>query len=201
MAISFQYNKTSLQQLDKQLKIREKTLPTIKSKESALRMEVKKTKYEVSQLAEEYENKITSFSNMYGLWNEFDNTLLTIKDVKLESKKIAGVSIPILWEIVFDVNDFLMMNNPLWFYDGMSILKEIAEISIKKEVAQRKLELLEYSRRKTTQKVNLYEKIQIPGFQEAIIKIKRYLEDEENLSKSAQKIVKQRNKKEDMNHD
>ena len=34
MAIKFQYNKTSLQQLEKQLKMRERSLPTIKSKES-----------------------------------------------------------------------------------------------------------------------------------------------------------------------
>jgi V/A-type H+-transporting ATPase subunit D len=32
--------------------------------------------------------------------------------------------------------------------------------------------------------------VQIPGFQDAIRKIKRFLEDEDNLSKSAQKIVK-----------
>ena len=43
-----------------------------------------------------------------------------------------------------------------------------------------------------TQKVNLYEKVQIPGYEDAIRKIKRFMEDEENLSKSAQKIVKTR---------
>ena len=48
MAIKFQYNKTSLQQLEKQLKMRERSLPTIKSKESALRIEVKRTKDAVS---------------------------------------------------------------------------------------------------------------------------------------------------------
>ena len=42
MAIKFQYNKTSLQQLEKQLKVRVRTLPIIKNKESALRMEVKR---------------------------------------------------------------------------------------------------------------------------------------------------------------
>ena len=35
MAIKFQYNKTSLQQLEKQLKVRVRTLPIIKNKESA----------------------------------------------------------------------------------------------------------------------------------------------------------------------
>ena len=51
---------------------------------------------------------------------------------------------------------------------------------------------MEFARKKTTQKVNLYEKVQIPGYKEAILKIKRFMEDEENLSKSSQKIVKSR---------
>jgi V/A-type H+-transporting ATPase subunit D len=54
---------------------------------------------------------------------------------------------------------------------------------------------LEYARKKTTQKVNLYEKVQIPAYQEAISKIKRFLEDEENLSKAAQKIMKRKSEK------
>ena len=41
-----------------------------------------------------------------------------------------------------------------------------------------------------SQKVNLFEKVQIPGYQEAVRKIKRFMEDEENLSKSSQKILK-----------
>lgn len=49
MAIKFQYNKTSLQQLEKQLKMRERSLPTIKSKESALRIEVKRVQTQVSK--------------------------------------------------------------------------------------------------------------------------------------------------------
>ena len=44
MAITFQYNKTSLQGLEKNLKMRVRALPTIKNKESALRVEVKKAR-------------------------------------------------------------------------------------------------------------------------------------------------------------
>ena len=44
MAIKFQFNKTSLNNLNKQLKVREKALPTLKNKESALRYEVKLAK-------------------------------------------------------------------------------------------------------------------------------------------------------------
>ena len=41
MAIKFQYNKTSLGEMRKKLQMRQRALPTIKSKESALRLEVK----------------------------------------------------------------------------------------------------------------------------------------------------------------
>ena len=52
MAITFQYNKTSLQGLEKQLKVRVRALPTIKNKESALRLEVKRAKDDAKALDE-----------------------------------------------------------------------------------------------------------------------------------------------------
>ncbi|MEG0994036.1 MAG: V-type ATP synthase subunit D, partial [Bacteroidales bacterium] len=36
---------------------------------------------------------------------------------------------------------------------------------------------------------------QIPGYQDAIRKIKRFMEDEENLSKSSQKIMRSQQEK------
>ena len=74
----------------------------------------------------------------------------------------------------------------------MQILKDLARLGIESEICSEKSRILDFSRKKTTQKVNLYEKVQIPGYNEAILKIKRYLEDEENLSKASQKIVKNR---------
>ena len=61
----------------------------------------------------------------------------------------------------------------------------------------RRMEGLDHARKKTTQKVNLYEKVQIPGYEAAILKIRRFLEDEENLSKSAQKIVKSKHEQQE----
>ena len=53
MAITYQFNKTSLQGLEKNLKMRQRTLPTLQSKESALRMEVKRAKDELKELEDE----------------------------------------------------------------------------------------------------------------------------------------------------
>ena len=50
MAIKFQFNKTSLNEINKQLKIRLLALPTLQNKESALRLEVKKAKKRSEEL-------------------------------------------------------------------------------------------------------------------------------------------------------
>ena len=189
MAIKFQYNKTSLQQLEKQLKMRERSLPTIKSKESALRIEVKRTKDEVNKLELQLE-EIQSYENMVALWNEFNPELISVKDVTLSTKKIAGVIVPLLDEIKFEIGHYSLFNAPAWYTDGIELLKKLARTGIEAEFSGMKLELLEHARKKTTQKVNLFEKVQIPGYKDAIRKVKRFMEDEESLSKSSQKIMR-----------
>ena len=190
MAIKFQYNKTSLQQLEKQLKMRVRTLPIIKNKESALRMEVKKCKAEVAALECRVEEQIGEYETMFALWSEFMPSIVGVKDVDMGVKKIAGVRVPVLNRVELKVEPFSMFNSPKWYYDGIALLRVLAQTAIEREFAQAKLNLLEFSRKKTTQKVNLFEKVQIPGYEDALRKIKRFMEDEENLSKSSQKILK-----------
>lgn len=190
--MKFQYNKTALQDLDKQLKVRVRALPTIKNKEAALRVEVKRAKDEAVVYDKNLSLKISEYEKFVRIWGEFDNTLLSVKELDLSVKKIAGVKVPMLNDIIFETKEFSLFNNPQWFLKGISILKELTTIAIEREILFRKSELLYSARKKTTQKVNLYEKVQIPGYEDAILKIKRFLEDEENLSKSSQKIVKNR---------
>jgi V/A-type H+-transporting ATPase subunit D len=198
MAIKFQYNKTELQRLKKQLEIRERALPTLKNKESALRMEVKKAKDKVESLENILQTTISQYDDSLRLWVEFDPELIGVEKVDLGVDKIAGVRTPVLKDIHFDVREFSLFVRPKWFLDGIEVLKQLTGIAIEKKIFQRKMELLDHARKKTTQKVNLYEKVQIPAYQDAIRKINRYLEDEENLSKAAQKIVKSRQQKESM---
>ena len=195
MAIKLQYNKTSLQQLEKQLKVRQRTLPIIKNKESALRMEVKRCKTEASEYEERLEKGIQAYEAMFALWNEFDASLLKVGEVHLSTKKIAGVRVPQLDNIEFEVKPYSLFTTPKWFADGIQLLKELASTAIEREFMVAKLNLLEHARKKTTQKVNLFEKVQIPGYQDALRKIKRFMEDEENLSKSSQKIMKSHQEK------
>ena len=194
--IKFQFNKTSLHELNKQLNVRTRALPTLKNKESALRAEVKRAKDRANELLEELNREMKSYDYMAGLWNEFEAGLVSVKNVEINIQKIAGVRIPELKEVLFDVREYNLFRSPFWYVDGIRILKNLAQIGIESEFYVEKMHLLDKARKKTTQKVNLYEKVQIPGYQEAIQKIKRFMEDEENLSKAGQKIVKNRQSEE-----
>ena len=197
MAIKFQYNKTSLGEMRKKLQMRQRALPTIKSKESALRLEVKKARDAAADAQEPLEAVLGRYEYMSALWGEFDPGLLTVKGVDLRMSKIAGVNVPVLGAVDFEEKDYDLFSSPVWYADGIALLKEVAQAGIESEVYMRRMEVLDHARKKTTQKVNLYEKVQIPGYEAAILKIRRFLEDEENLSKSAQKIVKSKHEQQE----
>ena len=192
MSLRFQYNKTSLHQLNKQLLIRLKALPTLKNKESALRVEVKRSKNKFAELEKKLEKLISGEDENMRMWNEFDPGLVREEKVTLSYKMIAGIKTPELDTLTFHVKDFFIFGSPKWYLDGIQVLKTLITLVIEKEIVKKKVEMLEYARKKTTQKVNLYEKVQIPAHKDAILKIKRFLEDEDNLAKASQKIVKNR---------
>ena len=197
MAIKFQYNKTSLTNLGKQLKVRRNALPTLKNKESALRVSVIAAKQESERYERAVGEALRQYDYLAALWNEFEPDLIRITDVQLTTVKVAGVKIPELGAIQYELKEFNAFTKPAWYADGVRILKSITELGIRAEIAEQRRRVLDYQRKKTTQKVNLYEKVQIPGYEEAIRKIKRYMEDEENLSKAASKIVKTRHAEEE----
>ncbi len=192
MALNLQYNKTFLQELNKGLKVRENALPTLVSKETALRLEVKRARAAVVELEAEYQKRLDSLAPFEQLWGELPLGLVELSESSIETGKVAGVKVPLLKKLELATVDFGPLGNPSWFGAGVEILRSLAELKAKTLLAQKKVAILEHARKKTTQKVNLYEKVQIPEYKEGILKIKRFMEDEENLAKSAQKILKSR---------
>ncbi|WCL49071.1 V-type ATP synthase subunit D [Leptospira sp. GIMC2001] len=195
MSIRYQLNKTSMQKLKKDLAVRVTALPTLKAKETALRSEIGKVKDLLEKSQSTFNEMIKSQETHSKIWMEYPS-VLTIQNINIETKNIAGVKVPRLSNIDFHIRDYSLFCNRAWIPSATKILEELSTESIRIDLIKKELEILNIARKKTTQKVNLYEKVQIPGFNEAIQKIKRYLEDEENLTRSAQKIIKAKKEKE-----
>jgi V/A-type H+-transporting ATPase subunit D len=156
-------------------------------------MEVKKARKTADDFECKLNARLTYSRSMMRLWAEFETGLVVLKNATYCTRTIAGVKIPELDVLEFELAQISQYHKPDWFLDGIDILEGLTRLGLQRDVSLRAMQLLEYARKKTTQKVNLYEKVQIPAYTDAMAKIKRFLEDEENLSKAAQKILKRKN--------
>ncbi len=190
MKLEIKYNKTVLREFQTKLKVRQKALPTLKNKEAALRAMVFETRKHLEEAVNALHVLLKRTDPWKKLWNEFDFALLKVSQVKVSRAKIAGILIPHFEGLEAEVKEFPLTLYPDWFSEGLPELQKLLEATGRREVLEERLQLLEQARKKATQKVNLYEKVQIPALESAIRQIKRYLEDEDNLSKASQKLLK-----------
>ncbi len=191
MALKFQYNKTTIQELNKQLSIRQKALPILKNKETALRLEVKKRQQELLKAEEQRSDLLTKMMHYVGIWGEFPK-ILFIDNLETHTMNVIGVKVAEVSEVVFKMADISWWNYPAWIPAGIELLKKAITLDIKIDLLELQITGLDNARKKTTQKVNLYEKVQIPEMEQALLKVKRFLEDKENIAKAGQKVMKNR---------
>ena len=189
MPFKFHYNKTTIQQFKKQLGIRQRALPILKNKETALRQEEKKCGKELKELLKRKDELDEQLKSFQGFWSQLPD-ILALNDRAIYTRKIVGVKVPEIKDITFSIAEISWWKYPPWVPSAIHMLKKSITLDIELEVKSQQIDLLKSARKKTTQKVNLYEKVQIPEYESAIMKIKRFLEDKENISKAAQKIVK-----------
>ena len=123
---------------------------------------------EAERLERELEAKMKEYDYLAALWNEFEPDLISISGLEMGTVKKAGVKCPELLAVNYELKPFNAFVKPAWYADGVRILEELTRLGLESEVSNQTKKILDYQRRKTTQKVNLYEKVQIPGYQEAI---------------------------------
>lgn len=192
--LKFQYNKTELQRLNYQLKLRVNALPILKNKETALRQSIKKMKNTIEEMVREEKKLLQEIDKFDSLWSVFVPRI-AIKKKEYKEVNIVGLKVSELIDMQFEVADQSYFYMGAWQFLAVETLKKLillqSQLDNKKEIANALINV----RKKTTQKVNLYEKVQIPGYEQAILKIKRFLEDRQTIQKAAQKIVKERQRR------
>lgn len=191
MQAKFAYNKSTIQSFQRQLNIRRKALPVLLRKETALRQVIKELKDEVANQRSRTEKLYRRLQTWEDIWNDF-TPLVQVEEIITERENVAGTRVSRLKAITFRQTPFNPRYEPAWMPAAIEALRKYIEQKIRLESLAEKLKTLELARKKTTQKVNLYEKVQIPEYEEAIRKIKRFLEDKENIATAAKKIAKNR---------
>jgi len=118
--------------------------------------------------------------------------LARIADVSLDHENIVGTRLPRLKTVKIEIRDYPLMGKPFWVDSAAQLLRQMLELQVQAQVAERRLDLLEQAVKTITQRVNLFDKVLIPQAQRNIKRIQIYLSDLETAAVVRSKIAKRK---------
>lgn len=122
--------------------------------------------------------------------------LVKVRAVKTGRSNIAGVEIPTFESIETDVKEIDAWATPAWVDDAVGATTQILSLQCERAIYEEQRRLVAAELQQTSQRVNLFEKVKIPGCKEAIRVIKIALGDEQTAAVTRGKIAKGRAPKE-----
>jgi len=198
MGRDYKLNKSELTRLKSNAKIYSQFLPVLKLKQEQLQIEQIRIKRIIINIKNKYilikENIFLNTSIFSDISNPYDIEKL-IKPIRVDiyTKSVAGINIPILKEIIINKCDIDTFMAPTWLLFIIPELRILVEKHIEINIIQKQYDLITKELKKSTQKVNLFEKILIPETQDAIKRIKIFLGDEEVAAVGRAKTAKNKN--------
>ena len=194
MAEKVKLNKSELTRLKQSQKTYGQFLPVLKLKQEQLQLEQIKLKRRYLEAKARYEKTLTSTNELLPLLNEtlsfYLVSLLKPLHIELVDRSIAGVKVKELVDIAFSDFKPSIFENPMWIADGLPKLRDAISAKIQFDIINKQYQLIAKELRKSTQKVNLFEKVLIPETKENIKKIKIALGDEQVAQVVRGKIAK-----------
>ena len=113
-------------------------------------------------------------------------------EVQVDEKNVAGVTIPVLREVMFSQVRYSLFGTPPWVDRALADLRERNRRQAVIDILQRQEQLLRSELTRIIQRVNLFEKIMIPQAREAIRRIRIKLGDEMTDAVGRSKIAKKK---------
>lgn len=113
-------------------------------------------------------------------------------EVLIDEKNIAGVTVPVLRQVVFAQVTYSLFGTPPWVDGALDDLRERERRQVALQVVEREERLLRAELTRIVQRVNLFEKIMIPHAREAIRRIRIKLGDEMTDAVGRSKIAKKK---------
>lgn len=186
-------SKSSLQQERNQLKLYERTLPSLDLKRRQLTVELAKARGELAETdraLEQLEAHIGEQLPMLANQEIQLSGLVEMTDFELVEENVVGVRLPLLQSIHCTVADYSMLAKPAWVDILVERLKDAAELHTRLQVAQERVRILAVQEKRVTQRVNLFDKILIPNAKQNIQRIQIYLGDAERAAVVRSKLAK-----------
>jgi V/A-type H+-transporting ATPase subunit D len=172
-------------------------LPTLQLKKQQLQMEMRNCQAQLKEVQQRekalYED-VNSWVAMFAPNGDIKmlKDIVQIIGIAKTSRNVAGVEVPVLKEVEFDIKEYSLFKTSLWFDDGVEIIKQLITLKAEKTIIEEQYRLIGIELRTTTQRVNLFEKVKIPECKENIRVIQIYLGDMNVAAVGRSKIAKKK---------
>jgi V/A-type H+-transporting ATPase subunit D len=120
--------------------------------------------------------------------------LVQIESVQIGEENVVGVKLPVLEKVITKMEEYSLLAKPHWVDAVADRLRQILELEIQIQVQTERVRRLDHAIRRTTQRVNLFDKVLIPGAQKHIQRIQIFLADTERAAVVRSKIAKGRHR-------
>ena len=118
--------------------------------------------------------------------------LVKVREVRTGTANIAGVAIPTFESVETDVRPVDPWATPAWVDSAVEATTQVLSLQCERAIFEEQRRLVQEELQKTSQRVNLFEKVKIPACKEAIRVIKIALGDEQTATVTRGKIAKSR---------
>ncbi|MGV6874870.1 V-type ATP synthase subunit D [Pseudochelatococcus sp. B33] len=123
--------------------------------------------------------------------------LVKVDAVHLGERNIAGVKVPVVDDVTVSIRPYGRFARPHWVDEVVRRLAAAARLRIEAEVAERAVGLIDRAVTRTTQRVNLFDKILIPQAERNIRRILVALGDNERAAVVGAKLAKRKRQQEE----
>lgn len=186
------YTKNELKARRDALKRFQLYLPTLQLKQQLLQTELRQLEARIRAKDDdvrELQDELEVWQRLFAEPIEYDR-YLRLDAVRESVGNIAGVAIPVLEELVFARSTPDLFASPAWLDDGLRILEQMIRLRVGSHFLRRQHRLIAEELSKTTQRINLFEKVKIPECREHIRAIRIFLGDQQTASVARAKIAK-----------
>lgn len=202
MADKILMNKNTLALLKNELKEYEGALSVFEMKEQQLKEAVQLAEQSVIRLNSEIEATNSVVYNWSAVINDQQvdlKQLVKLNAVKTRYKEVAGTTIEVFEEILFEKTEIDFFNTPLWVDSAEGVLIDQKTRSVMLDIEQRNMEALLEELAEARRMKNALKEVFIPETSQQIRKIEIYLGDVERLAIGCAKLVKKKKELKKMN--
>lgn len=187
------FNKGALKAQKDQIEVYERFLPSLELKKTQLLLEVNRAEQQLKQATE----KATADQYRVSTWVELLSAtplelsgLVRLVGWETRHENLAGVRVPVLGDIQFQVRPYTRLGSPPWIDALVDSLQEVASQQLKIAILQERVQLISQALKKVTQRINLFEKVLIPEAKDNIRQIRLFISDSERAAVCRSKLAK-----------